>query len=125
MKRASRRRGFTLIELVVVLAILALLLTIAVPRYLRTIDNGRVAVQQQNIAALRDAIDKFHGDQGRYPQSLDELVTARYLRSIPVDPTTERADWVVVPPADASAEATGVYDVRSAAPSAAGGDRAS
>ena len=123
MRSEPRRNGFTLIELVVVLAILSLLLTIAVPRYLRTIENGRVSVQKQNIAALRDAIDKFHGDQGRYPQSLDELVTARYLRAIPVDPTTERADWVVVPPQDP--DLTGVYDVRSATPPREEGRRAS
>src|SRR5512139_2067091 len=112
MRSEPRRNGFTLIELVVVLAILSLLLTIAVPRYLRTIENGRVSVQKQNIAALRDAIDKFHGDQGRYPESLDELVTARYLRAVPLDPATERSDWVIVPPQDPSL--TGVYDVRSA-----------
>ena len=123
MKPGRRRRGFTLIELVVVLAILALLLTIAVPRYLRTIDNGRVSVQRQNVAALRDAIDKFHGDQGRYPQSLDELVSAKYLRAVPVDPVTDRSDWVIVPPQDPNL--TGVYDVRSAAPPREGADRAS
>jgi general secretion pathway protein G len=123
MRSEPRRNGFTLIELVVVLAILSLLLTIAVPRYLRTIENGRVSVQKQNIAALRDAIDKFHGDQGRYPESLDELVTARYLRAVPLDPATERSDWVVVPPQDSSL--TGVYDVRSATPPRDRGDRAS
>jgi len=123
MRSEPRRNGFTLIELVVVLAILSLLLTIAVPRYLRTIENGRVSVQKQNIAALRDAIDKFHGDQGRYPESLDELVTARYLRAVPLDPATERSDWVIVPPQDPSL--TGVYDVRSATPPRDRGDRAS
>lgn len=123
MRSEPRRNGFTLIELVVVLAILSLLLTIAVPRYLRTIENGRVSVQKQNIAALRDAIDKFHGDQGRYPESLDELVTARYLRAVPLDPATERSDWVIVPPQDPGL--TGVYDVRSATPPRDRGDRAS
>lgn len=123
MKPGLRRRGFTLIELIVVLAILALLLTIAVPRYLRTIDNGRASVQRQNVAALRDAIDKFHGDQGRYPQSLDELVAAKYLRAVPVDPVTDRPDWVLVPPQDPNL--TGVYDVRSAAPLREGADHAS
>jgi general secretion pathway protein G len=120
---APPRRGFTLIELVVVLAILGLLLTIAVPKYLHTVDHGRVAVQRQNIAAVRDAIDKFHGDQGRYPESLDELVQARYLRAIPLDPATERPDWTVVAPPDQSQ--VGVYDVRSSAKPRTGADRAS
>jgi general secretion pathway protein G len=114
-----RARGFTLIELTVVLALIALLLTIAGPRYFHTLDNGRLSVQRQNIAALRDAIDKFHGDQGRYPDTLDELVHKRYLRAIPVDPVTERSDWTVVPPQDSLGG--GVYDVRSAA-KAPGGD---
>lgn len=116
-----RGRGFTLIELTVVLALIALLLTIAGPRYFHTLDNGRLSVQRQNIAALRDAIDKFHGDQGRYPDTLDELVQKRYLRAIPVDPVTERSDWTVVPPQDSLAG--GVYDVRSAAKTP-GGDAA-
>lgn len=123
MTTAWPRHGFTLIELVVVLAILALLLTIAVPKYLHTVDNGRQAVQRQNIAAMRDAIDKFRGDQGRYPETLDELVNARYLRAVPVDPATERNDWTVVAPPDENQ--VGVYDVRSSAKPRNGGGRAS
>jgi len=62
-----RALGFTLIELMVVMVLIALLLTIAVPRYFGTIDSGKLSVQRQNISAIRDAIDKYYGDQGKYP----------------------------------------------------------
>jgi len=115
MPLSSQRAGFTLIELVVVLAVIALLLTIALPRYFNSIDQGKFKVQQQNIASMRDAIDKFYGDQGRYPETLDELVTRRYLRTVPLDPVTEKSDWLAIAPNSESGQ-TGVYDVRSAAP---------
>lgn len=114
MRRTDSTRGFTLIELVVVMATIALLLTLAVPRYFHTLDNGRVTVQRQNLATIRDAIDKFYGDQARYPASLDELVQKRYLRAVPVDPLTEHADWVVIAPQDPALGE--VFDVRSAKP---------
>lgn len=96
----SPTHGFTLIELTIVLALIGLLLTIAVPRYFHAVDHGKLAVQRQNLAAMRDAIDKYYGDLGRYPDELDDLVRKKYLRSIPVDPITEKADWTVVAPED-------------------------
>ncbi|MDB5777418.1 MAG: putative ral secretion pathway protein precursor [Herbaspirillum sp.] len=110
---ANRNRGFTLIEMVMVLALIGLLLSLAVPRYFTTIDNGKVKVQQQNLSSIRDALDKFFGDQGRYPETLDELVGKRYLRSVPVDPLTEKSNWTIVAPKDP--EMGGVYDVLSSA----------
>lgn len=104
--------GFTLIEMLVVMTLIALLLTLAVPRYFSVLDNGRNTVQRQNIAAIRDAIDKFYGDQGRYPESLDELVVKRYLRGVPIDPVSELADWVVIAPADPSQGM--VFDIQAA-----------
>ena len=110
-----RRRGFTLIELLVVMAIIATLLAVSVPRYFRSVDHAREAALRQDLAVMRDAIDKHHADTGRYPGALDELVAKRYLRRIPVDPITESADsWVVAPPADR--ESGAVYDVASGAP---------
>lgn len=111
------RRGFSLIELLVVLAALALLLSIAAPRYVEHVDRAREAVLRQNLAGLRDAIDKFYSDRGRYPQTLQELAQERYVRSVPVDPITERADtWVLIPPSEGAGGRTpGVFDVRSGA----------
>lgn len=104
--------GFTLIELVVVISIIGLLLSLATPRYFASIERGKEAVLQENIYALRDAIDKFFGDTGRYPENLEELVTKRYLRSVPLDPFTNRSDWIAVSPADK--KLAGVYDIKSA-----------
>lgn len=110
-----RWHGFTLIELLVVLAALALLLGIAVPRYVEHVDRARETVLRQNLAALRDAIDKFNADRGRYPAELAELARERYLREVPRDPLTDRRDtWVIVPPPQGSEGK--VYDVHSGAP---------
>jgi general secretion pathway protein G len=116
MKRILR--GFTLVELMVVMAIIALLLALALPRYFNHLDRSRETILKQDLATMRDAIDKYHGDRGRYPDSLDELVSARYLRALPVDPITERSDsWQIVPPAEE--EAGAVYDIKSGAPGTA------
>jgi general secretion pathway protein G len=107
--------GFTLIELLVVMAIVATLLTLTLPRYFQTVDSSKVTVLTENLRTTREAIDKFFGDNGRYPDSLDELVGKRYLRSLPVDPVTESATtWTIVPPpGDVKGQ---VYDLKSAAP---------
>jgi len=107
--------GFTLVELLVVLAILATLLTLAVPRYFAKIELSKETVLRQNLGALRTAVDQFYADTGKYPETLDDLVKKRYLRSVPVDPITDSpSTWQVqAPPADSGL--TGVYDVRSGA----------
>ena len=111
---ANKARGFTLIELLVVMAIIATLLTLAVPRYFSSVDRSKEAVLRQDLATLRDSLDKYHGDTGRYPDSLDDLVAKRYLRNVPVDPITEsNATWVLVPPGDPGKGL--VYDVKSGA----------
>ena len=107
---ATRARGFTLIEMLVVMTLIALLLTLAVPHYFHSLDNGRLNVQRQNVATMRDAIDKFYGDLGRYPDTLDELVTKRYLRQIPLDPVSETPNWVVIAPQDTTLG--NVYDIQ-------------
>jgi general secretion pathway protein G len=92
-------RGFTMIELVVVLAVLGLLLSIAVPRYMDSLDRGREHVLAHNLAQMREAIDRYYGDRGAYPDHLDDLVERRYLRAVPLNPYTETADWQTIAPA--------------------------
>ncbi len=104
--RPCRRgaRGFTLIELLVVLAILALLLTIATPRYIQHVERAREATLRSSLKVMREAIDKFQGDQGRFPASLDELVERSYLKTVPIDPITDKRDtWVVLSEAEVQA----------------------
>jgi general secretion pathway protein G len=109
-----RRCGFTLIELLVVMAIIAVLLTLAVPRYFGSLDKSKEAVLREDLFQLRDAIGKYYGDKGKYPESLETLATEKYLRKVPVDPITESATtWVVVAPEDP--QKGGVYDVKSGA----------
>ncbi len=111
---SGRRRGFTLVELLVVMAIIAMLLTIAVPRYFRSLERSREAVLKQDLTTLRESIDRFYGDTGKYPPTLASLVDKHYLRSIPVDPIVKATDkWVVVNSDDP--EDGGIQDVRSGA----------
>jgi general secretion pathway protein G len=107
------RRGFTLIELLVVMAIIATLLSIATPRYFAHMDRAREAALRETLVVVRDSIDKFYADTGRYPQQMEELVSKRYLRSIPLDPISDSTDtWLIVPP---PGEVSGVYDIKSGA----------
>jgi general secretion pathway protein G len=104
-------RGFTLVELLVVMAIIATLLSIVAPKYFHSLDRSKETVLRQDLNIMRDAIDKFNSDTGKYPDDLPELVEKRYLRAIPVDPLTESAEtWVAVPAPNA---AGGIYDVHS------------
>jgi general secretion pathway protein G len=108
-------RGFTLIELLVVMAIVATLLGIAAPRYFASLDRARDASLRETLFVMRDAIDKYYGDTGHYPDELAELVTKRYLRKLPSDSVTESADTWVVLPAPGDASQGRIYDVRSGA----------
>lgn len=117
---ATKRRGnagFTLIELLIVMMVVGILATIAVPSYKRSQIKARETVLLEDLYQMRSAIDAFYADNARYPDSLDELVEAKYLRGIPRDPFTGEADsWETEAP-EASAEGElpegGVYDVHS------------
>jgi prepilin-type N-terminal cleavage/methylation domain-containing protein len=111
---AARQNAFTLIEMLVVMTIVALLLTIALPRYFSSLDRSKVAVLQENLRILRVSLDKFYADKGNYPENLNELVEKKYLRALPVDPITEsNQSWIAVP--SANADQGGVADVKSGA----------
>ena len=108
------RRGFTLIELVVVLAIVALLLALATPRYFHRVDKSKETILRSNLAATRDILDKYYGDNDKYPEQLETLVEKKYLRSLPYDPITESSTtWIIVPPENP--DKGGVFDLHSGA----------
>ena len=109
-----RTKGFTLVELMVVLTIIALLLSVVVPDYIGRTKRAEEAVLKENLAVMRDALDKHYADAGKYPTNIQDLVAKRYLRNIPADPFTQSpATWVPVPPSNP--QQGGVFDVRSAA----------
>lgn len=114
MRNTKRLAGFTLIELLVVMAIIATLLTFAAPRYIGNVQKSEEAVLRENLATMRDVLDKFYADNGKYPTNLEELVSKKYLRKVPVDPVTDSTHtWIIVPPDDA--QKGGVFDIRSGA----------
>lgn len=102
--------GFTLLELMIVITIVGILATLAMPSFQRYVVRAREASLRHTLFVFRDSIDQFHADMGRYPEALDELVERRYIRAVPDDPfTRSRTTWVTLPPPDGS----GVYDVHS------------
>jgi general secretion pathway protein G len=115
MRFKGGKRGFTLVELLVVMAIISLLITIVAPHYVGRVSRAEEAVLKEDLLIMRDALDKHYADAGVYPESLDELVSKRYLRSIPADPITQSPQtWIVV--AHADPKKGRVFDVRSGAP---------
>lgn len=112
--RKLNNKGFTLIELLAVMVIIALLLTIATPKYFGSVDRSRESVLRQDLATMREALDKYYGDTGQYPDALEDLTKKKYLRSIPRDPITDSdATWVIIAPTNDAKGA--VYDVKSGA----------
>lgn len=93
---SGKRRGFTVIELLIVMAIIGILVSMAVPIYQKSVIRAKESVLKQNLFTLRSVIDNYTYDKSRAPQSLQDLVTEGYLRQVPVDPMTSEADWVVI-----------------------------
>ena len=113
--RKLNNKGFTLIELLAVMVIIALLLTIAAPKYFGSVDRSRESILRQDLATMREALDKYYGDTGQYPDALEDLTKKKYLRSIPRDPITDSdTTWMIIAPTNDAKGA--VYDVKSGAP---------
>ncbi len=115
-QQRPRGGGFTLIELIVVMAVIALLVSIAAPRYMHSIERARETTLRSSLAVMREAIDRYAADRGRYPDTLQELVDTRYLRMLPEDPMTGRRDaWVLLAPPPGAMLQGQVADVRTGA----------
>jgi general secretion pathway protein G len=113
-RERARSGGFTLIELLVVMVIIGTLLSIAVPRYFRTLAHARETVLKQDLAILREAIDKHYADLGQYPDNLAALVEKKYVRAVPLDPYTKLVDsWALIPSEDP--DHAGIRDIHSGA----------
>jgi len=113
-KRAAQ--GFTLIEMMIVMAIIVILIAVAVPFYQKALIRAKESVLHNNIFALRQAIDEYGVDKQKAPQTLQDLVSGGYLREIPKDPITQRSDWRIImedPGQAVSQTEPGIYDIRS------------
>jgi general secretion pathway protein G len=115
---ASRAAGFTLLELMIVISIIVILATVALPQYQKATRHAKETVLRDDLFQMRKLIDQYAADKGKLPQSLDELVTEGYMREIPEDPITGERNWTLETGDDpASLEGgTGVINVRSASP---------
>ena len=108
----NNNKGYTLIEMLTVIAIMGILASIAVPSFQRSIIRSREASLRNSLFVLRDVVDQYYADFGEYPESLEILVEKKYIREVPRDPITGSADtWILIAPE--GDEVTGIYDIHS------------
>jgi general secretion pathway protein G len=112
------QRGFTLLELMIVISIIVILAVIAMPQYQKSVTHAKETVLRDNLYQLRKAIDLYGADKGKLPQSLDDLVSAGYIRELPLDPITGEKDWQVETGEDPTSlhGEQGIVNVRSSSP---------
>lgn len=108
--------GFTLLELMIVISIIIILVSVALPQFQKTLTHARETVLKDDLHKMRELIDQYAADKGKLPQSLDDLVTAGYMRELPKDPITDNKDWVIATGDDpySTQGGTGITDVHSA-----------
>lgn len=113
MQSNLKKNGFTLIEILVVLAIIATLLSLVTPRYFDSMNRSKEKILKNDLIVIREAIDKYYSDKNAYPDSLEDLVQYKYLRDMPVDPMTDSSlTWLFSPPLDIEAKGA-IYDIHS------------
>lgn len=109
----KNEKGFTLIELMIVVTIIGILATLSEPSFRQAIVKAREAALKKDLYIFRDVIDQYYADNGAYPPSLQELITKGYVRTIPVDPFTKTSDTWVEVMVEGDGKETGAYDVKS------------
>ncbi len=115
--KSKKQAGFSLLELMIAMFIMIILISVALPTYQRSVQHARQTVLQENLWQMRRAIDQYAADKGKLPQSLDDLVTGKYLREKPMEPITEKAEWKEIQGEDSNSPdaGQGLQDVKSMA----------